>query len=148
MNKIVYTEVSAALQDCKLLDSHGPEMMQEAESLQQQNAVEEAALNSIVRERDQQQRQAKRATEQAQEVEQDLLHQLQQAAPQSAEHFRTLQVDTAHLSPDTNMEHPAPDVALWPKTGLDLQKHLGSHAWDSRPCKGFAVWPIGVHAFK
>ena len=60
--------------------------------MQQQNAVEEAALNSIVRERDQQQRQAKRATEQAQEVEQDLLCQLQQAAPQSAEHFRKLQV--------------------------------------------------------
>lgn len=66
--------------------------VQEAESLQQQNAVEEAALNSIVRERDQQQRQAKRATEQAHEVEQDLLCQLQQAAPQSAEHVRSLQV--------------------------------------------------------
>ena len=59
--------------------------------MQQQNAVEEAALNSTVRERDQQHRQAKRASEQAQETEQDLLQQLQQAAPQSAEHFRTIQ---------------------------------------------------------
>ncbi|KAK9858433.1 hypothetical protein WJX84_002285 [Apatococcus fuscideae] len=96
-------DLQGELSDCNTAISYAAAsvdadtLFQEAESLQQQNTVEEAALNSIVRERDQQQRQAKRATEQAQEVEQDLFCQLQQAAPQSAEHFRTLQAAAQQL---------------------------------------------------